>query len=127
AGFLPSSRHDWAHVTTAQIGLAGRAMHWPRGKVLGGTSSINYMVYMRGHRANYDAWRDLGNEGWGYGDVLPLFKRGENNARGGDAFHRAGGELDVTDVPRSALSERFLEAAVDALGIAENRDFNGAE
>src|SRR5579859_2240967 len=76
-GLLWRTKFDWAFFTTPQEHIDGRRMHWPRGKVLGGTSSINYMVYMRGHRDNYDGWRAAGNEGWGYDDVLPYFKRSE--------------------------------------------------
>ena len=126
-GLLWRNRFDWTFFTTPQEKLGGRRMHWPRGKVVGGTSSINYMVYMRGHRHNYDAWRAMGNEGWGYDDVLPYFKRSENNARGADAFHGAGGPLDVTDVDCNPMSDLLVEAAKDALGVAANRDFNGAE
>src|SRR5580704_8937572 len=104
-GLLWRTRYDWAYFTAPQDNLDGRRMHWPRGKVLGGSSSINYMIYMRGHRDNYDAWRDAGNAGWGYADVLPYFKRSENNARGADAYHGSGGPL----------------------GVRENGDFNGAE
>lgn len=126
-GLLWRTRFDWTFFTTPQAHLDGRRMHWPRGKALGGTSSINYMVYIRGHRANYDHWRDLGNAGWGYADVLPYFKRSENNARGADAFHGAGGPLDVTDPVCNPMSELLAEATADALGVASNRDFNGAE
>ena len=73
-------------------------MHWPRGKALGGSSSINYMIYIRGHRANYDGWRDLGNKGWGFQDVLPYFRRSENNVRGGDAFERDRANLWTSGV-----------------------------
>ena len=86
-GQLWRRRFDWTFFTEPQQHLGGRRMHWPRGKVLGGTSSINYMIYMRGHRDNYDQWRDLGNPGWGYDDVLPYFKLSENNVRGADGFH----------------------------------------
>jgi choline dehydrogenase len=126
-GLLWRSRYDWAYFTAPQPGLGGRKMHWPRGKLLGGSSSINYMIYMRGHRANYDQWRDLGNAGWGYDDVLPYFKRSENNARGADAYHGAGGPLDVTDVVVNPMSDLLVEAAEEALGVPGNRDFNGAE
>jgi choline dehydrogenase len=125
-GLLWRSRYDWAYFTSPQKGLEGREMHWPRGKVLGGSSSINYMIYMRGHHDNYDHWRELGNQGWGYDDVLPYFKRSENNARGADAFHGAGGPLDVTDVVVNPMTDLLIEAAEDALGLAPNRDFNGA-
>jgi choline dehydrogenase-like flavoprotein len=126
-GLLWRSRYDWAYFTSPQPGLGGREMHWPRGKVLGGSSSINYMIYMRGHRDNYDGWRDRGNSGWGYDDVLPYFKRSENNIRGADAFHGAGGPLDVTDVDVNPMSDLLVEASREALGAAANRDFNGAE
>jgi choline dehydrogenase len=95
--------------------------------VLGGTSSINYMIYMRGHRDNYDAWRDAGNEGWGYSDVLPYFKRSENNSRGADGYHGVGGPLDVCDVVGNPMSDMLVNAASVALGVPENRDFNGDE
>jgi choline dehydrogenase len=124
-GLLWRNRFDWTFFTEPQTHLEGRRMHWPRGKVLGGTSSINYMIYMRGHRDNYDAWRDAGNAGWGYDDVLPYFKRAENNSRGADAFHGAGGPLDVSDVECNAMSDLLVEAACEALGAPENPDFNG--
>jgi choline dehydrogenase len=126
-GQLWRRRFDWTFFTEPQEHLAGRRMHWPRGKVLGGSSSINYMIYMRGHRDNYDAWRDAGNAGWGYSDVLPYFKRSENNSRGADAYHGVGGPLDVTDVVVNPMSELLVQAAIAALGARENRDFNGAE
>ncbi len=126
-GQLWRRRFDWTFFTEPQQHLGGRRMHWPRGKVLGGTSSINYMIYMRGHRDNYDAWRDAGNPGWGYADVLPYFKRSENNSRGADAFHGTGGPLDVSDVDANPMSDLLVKASVAALGVRENRDFNGAE
>jgi choline dehydrogenase len=126
-GLLWRNRFDWTFFTTPQGRLGGRQMHWPRGKVLGGCSSINYMIYIRGHRANYDQWRDLGNTGWGYDDVLPFFKRSEGNRRGGDAFHGAEGPLCVSDVARNPMSDRLVDAAQEALGAPYNRDFNGAE
>jgi choline dehydrogenase-like flavoprotein len=95
--------------------------------VLGGTSSINYMIYMRGHRDNYDAWRDAGNAGWGYDDVLPYFKRSENNVRGAGAFHGTGGPLDVSDPEPNPMSRLLVSAAAAALGVRENDDFNGAD
>ncbi len=126
-GTLWRSRYDWTYFTSPQSGLLRRKMHWPRGKVLGGSSSINYMIYMRGHRDNFDHWRSLGNEGWGYEDVLPLFKRSENNVRGASAFHGADGPVDVTDVDANPMSDRLVEAAKDALLVPGNADFNGAE
>lgn len=127
AGLLWHNRFDWAFFTTPQTQLGERRMHWPRGRVLGGSSSINYMVYIRGHRDNYDEWHKLGNAGWGYADVLPYFKRAENNCRGADAFHGTGGPLDVTDVVMNPMSERLVEAAADALSVRQNPDFNGSE
>jgi choline dehydrogenase len=126
-GQLWRRRFDWTFFTEPQEHLGGRRMHWPRGKCLGGSSSINYMIYMRGHRDNYDAWRDAGNAGWGYADVLPYFKRSENNCRGADAYHGVGGPLDVTDITVNPMSDLLVQASVRALGVRENRDFNGAE
>jgi choline dehydrogenase len=126
-GQLWRRRFDWTFFTEPQEHLGGRRMHWPRGKCLGGSSSINYMIYMRGHRDNYDAWRAAGNDGWGYADVLPYFKRSENNARGPSTYHGVDGPLDVTDIAVNAMSELLVQASTRALGVAENRDFNGAE
>jgi choline dehydrogenase len=126
-GLLWRNRFDWTFFTTKQDRLGGRQMHWPRGRVLGGSSSINYMIYIRGHRDNYDQWRDLGNPGWGYDDVLPYFKLSENNVRGADGFHGAGGPLDVTDGDVNPMSDLLVEATKDVLGVPGNRDFNGAE
>jgi choline dehydrogenase len=121
------TKFDWTFMTQAQQTLEGRTMHWPRGKGLGGSSSINYMIYMRGNRANYDAWAKAGNAGWSYEEVLPYFKRSENNARGADAFHGVGGPLDVTSLIVNPMSDLLVAATKDALGVPENDDFNGAE
>jgi choline dehydrogenase len=124
---LQHSDVDWGYSTEPQAHLNQRRISWPRGKVLGGTSSINAMVYMRGHRRIYDDWRAAGNEGWGYADVLPLFKRSEHQERGAGEHHGAGGVLNVAD-PRdaNALSCAFVDAAGE-LGFTLNADFNGPE
>jgi len=83
-------RINWLYEAEADPALAGRCAFWPRGKVLGGSGSINAMVYYRGLPADFDDWRDLGNPGWGWGDILPIFKRQENRERGGDRWHRRG-------------------------------------
>jgi choline dehydrogenase len=127
AGTLWRNKFDWCFFTEPLTHADDRRMHWPRGRVLGGCSSINYMIYVRGHRANYDEWRALGNAGWGYDDVLPYFKRSEHNARGPSAFHGATGPLDVVDPEVTAMGDRLVDAAVEALGARRNDDFNGAE
>jgi choline dehydrogenase len=124
---LQGSDLDWAYLTEPQPQLDGRRIAWPRGKVLGGTSSINAMVYMRGHRRVYDGWLAAGNHGWGYADLLPLFKRSESQARGADEYHGADGPLDVADQrDANPLSCAFVDAARE-LGYPINDDFNGAE
>ncbi|MGQ0428755.1 MAG: GMC family oxidoreductase, partial [Gammaproteobacteria bacterium] len=126
-GTIPRRGVNWAFETEPQPGLGGRRGYQPRGRVLGGSSSINAMVYMRGHRSDYDDWAAAGNPGWSYDEVLPLFRRSEDQARGADRFHGAGGELAVSDLPSPvAASFAFVEAALRR-GLAPNRDFNGAE
>jgi choline dehydrogenase len=116
---------DWNYSTEPQAHLNGRTLYWPRGKMLGGSSSMNAMIYIRGSRADYDGWRDLGNAGWGFDDVLPLFKAAENEERGASAEHGVGGPLNVADLRTvNPLTEVFLQAC-DAAGICRNRDFNG--
>lgn len=127
AALVPRRIHNWAFMTTPQPGLYGRRGYQPRGKTLGGSSAINAMVYTRGHRSDYDGWAALGNPGWSYADVLPYFRRSENNERIVDAYHGTGGPLNVAD-PRSPSS--FVEvwlAAAEQQGHARNPDFNGAE
>ncbi len=120
------SEVDWNFSTEPQQYLNGRALYWPRGKMLGGSSSMNAMIYIRGARADYDAWRDLGNAGWGFDDVLPLFKAAENQERGASAEHGVGGPLNVADLRTvNPLTDVFLSAC-EAAGIARNADFNGA-
>ncbi|MCC7198742.1 MAG: FAD-dependent oxidoreductase [Gammaproteobacteria bacterium] len=127
-GMVPfKNRLNWAFETVPQAGLNGRRGYQPRGRTLGGSSSINAMIYIRGHASDYDDWAAAGNPGWGYADVLPYFKRSENQERGADAFHGAGGELNVADAPSPARpSFAFIESA-RAAGLPENPDFNGAE
>ena len=117
---------NWCFQTVPQAGLNGRRGYQPRGKVLGGSSSINAMIYARGHRDDYDHWAAQGNAGWGFDDVLPYFKRAEHNERGADAFHGTGGPLNVMDLRSpNRFGPVFVQAGVQA-GYAENRDFNGA-
>jgi choline dehydrogenase len=118
---------DWNIVTEPQRNVADRAMYWPRGKVVGGTSCLNAMVYIRGHRTNYDDWAALGNPGWSYADVLPYFKRSEDNARGASQYHGAGGPLAVSDQAVSAITEAFVAATAETCGVAVNPDFNGED
>jgi choline dehydrogenase-like flavoprotein len=118
---------NWALETVPQAGLNGRRGYQPRGKVLGGSSSINAMIYLRGPREDYDHWASLGNAGWGYDDLLPYFRRAENNERGADAFHGVGGPLNVMDLRSpSRYGPVFVEAARQA-GFKLNPDFNGAD
>ena len=117
---------NWAFETVPQAGLNGRRGYQPRGKVLGGSSSINAMCYVRGPREDYDQWAAEGNAGWGFDDLLPYFKRAEHNERGADAFHGSGGPLNVMDLRSpNRFGPVFVEAARQA-GYPINRDFNGA-
>lgn len=115
----------WDHATTAQAHLDGRAIPWPSGRLVGGSSSINAMIYHRGHAQSFDRWAELGNPGWGFRDLLPYFRTSEHCERGASAFHGTGGPVGVSDGRfRSELSLAFLDAC-DELGIVRNPDFNG--
>jgi choline dehydrogenase len=98
--------NDWAYYTEPEGQLGNRSLYWPRGKVLGGSSSLNAMIYIRGHRSDYDQWRDLGNSGWGYSDVLQYFKKAENNQNGASEYHGASGPLHVSN--RSKRAARLV-------------------
>ena len=117
---------NWMYQTEPEPGLDGRKVFQPRGKVLGGSSSINGLLYVRGQHEDYDRWRQHGNSGWGYDDVLPYFKKAEDQQRGADDFHGTGGPLPVSDlIHADPLSEAFIAAAAET-GIPKNPDFNGA-
>jgi len=118
-------RYNWMHETEPEPGLNGTKLFQPRGKVLGGSSSINGMMYVRGPRADFDYWRQLGNVGWSYDDVLPFFKKAEDNERGSDEFHGKGGPLGVSNTPRHELADAFIASAVK-VGYPRNTDFNGS-
>ena len=122
---MGNPRTDWCFKTEADAGLNGRALNYPRGKVLGGCSSINGMIYMRGQARDYDTWRQMGNEGWGWNDVLPLFKRSEDHFQGGTDLHGQGGEWRVEEQRlRWEILDAFADAAEQA-GIPKSSDFNG--
>jgi choline dehydrogenase len=124
---LFKSPFDWAYYTEEQPHLNRRRLYWPRGKVLGGSSSINAMIYIRGNPRDYDHWHNLGNAGWSFAEVLPYFKKAENHERGASEYHAVGGPLNVTDLRSiNPLSRAFVEAAVE-LGLQHNSDFNGPE
>ena len=125
---LPTKINNYGYQTVPQPGLNGRRGYQPRGKTLGGSSSINAMLYVRGHRWDYDHWASLGNPGWSYDEVLPLFIHSENNERHrNDPFHGTGGPLNVADlVSPSGIGEAFVRAA-ERHGIARTADYNGAE
>ena len=118
---------NWGYETEPQRHCKGRRMYWPRGKTLGGSSSINAMLYIRGNGWDYDHWRQLGNEGWSFREVLPYFQKAQNQERGASALHGSGGPLNVADqVSPAAINEAFL-AACEQAGHRRNADFNGAE
>ncbi|MBD2615559.1 GMC family oxidoreductase N-terminal domain-containing protein [Nostoc punctiforme FACHB-252] len=118
---------DWAYSTEEEPYIYNRKIYCPRGKVLGGSSAINAMIYIRGSRYDYDRWEKLGNVGWSYEDVLPYFKKSENQQRGACEFHGVDGFLSVTDlIAKSIVSQKFVEASVE-LGYGHNPDFNGPQ
>ncbi len=130
AGFYRNIYHPkitWQFETEPLAALGGRRMAWPRGKVLGGSSSINGLIYIRGQKQDFDQWRQMGNPGWSYEDVLPYFRRAENCDRGADDHHGVGGPLSVSDLrAEHVLHDAFMDAAVEA-GHKRNPDFNGAD
>ena len=120
-------KYDWCYRTAPDAGIANRQLDWPRGKVLGGSSSLNGLLYVRGQREDYDDWAAQGNRNWGYDDVLPYFKKSEDQERGASTYHGVGGPLKVSDLRlRRKIAERFISAAHD-IGIPLNDDYNGAD
>ncbi|HEX4294975.1 MAG TPA: choline dehydrogenase [Rhizomicrobium sp.] len=119
--------YNWYYETEGQLHLNGRRLYWPRGRGWGGSSSINGMIYIRGHARDYDGWRQLGCDGWSFADVLPYFKRAEANENGGDDFHGRDGPLHVSNGrSTNPLFRSFIQAGLDA-GHAHTADFNGAQ
>ncbi|MBW4793262.1 GMC family oxidoreductase [Pseudomonas tolaasii] len=118
---------NWRYQGAKEPGFNNRTLYCPRGKTLGGSSSINGLVYMRGNSHDYDAWRDEGNEGWGWSDVLPYFKKSERQLRGGDEYHGATGELAISDVVNPHVASLTFIDSAKAIGIPFNKDFNGAQ
>ena len=123
---MHNPRTDWCMKTEPDPGLNGRQLQWPRGRVLGGSSSINGLLYIRGQPEDYDQWRQLGCTGWSYDDVLPFFRRSEDQERGESEFHGAGGPLAVSDMRvQRDVCNAYIDAA-EEIGIPRNDDFNGA-
>jgi choline dehydrogenase len=123
---IAGKTYNWSFDTAPEPQLENRRLFWPRGKGLGGSSSINGMVYIRGHAQDFDRWRQLGNEGWSYEEVLPYFKRSMNQERGADEFHGVGGPLNVKDGSSPLPAHKlFIQAGIEA-GYEYNADFNGA-
>lgn len=128
AGFtkLTGNNVNWCFKTVPQKRLNNREMHYPQGRTLGGSTSINAMIYIRGHRLDYEEWRELGCDGWGYADVLPYFKKSENNERFVNKYHGRGGPLNVADQVQSNLLTRAFVRSAQEVGIPYNPDLNGA-
>ncbi len=125
ARLVDDPKIDWRYSTEPEAGLEGRRLYWPRGRVLGGSSSINAMCYTRGHPGDYDEWADAAGSGWSYASVLPWFRKAEDQARGANEFHGSGGPLSVSDLKyRNPLSGVFVAAGA-ACGLPRNEDFNG--
>lgn len=117
---------NWGFTTVPQKQLNNRRMHYPQGRTLGGSTSINAMIYIRGAASDYETWKSLGNDGWGYEDVLPFFRKAENNERLNDRYHGTGGPMNVTEqAAHNDLSKAYVRAAQE-LGLPYNADFNGA-
>ena len=122
-----TGQSNWKFDTVPQAGLSGRRGYQPCGKVLGGSSSVNAMIYIRGHRSDYDHWAAQGNPGWSYDEVLPYFKRAEHNERGANGFHGSSGPLNVMDLRSpTRFGPMFIKAGQQA-GFKSNPDFNGAD
>ncbi len=120
-----TSPYSWGYSTEPEPSIGGRRILWPRGKVLGGSSAINGLVYIRGQKQDYDRWAELGNTGWSFDDVLPFFRKAENQQRGSDDYHGVNGPLSVSDIPdQREICDTFVAAAQEA-GIPFNSDFNG--
>ena len=116
---------DWCYITEPDEGIASRRLQWPRGKVLGGSGSLNGLLYVRGQPQDYDRWAQLGNQGWSFEEVLPYFKKSEDQERGADAYHGVGGPLKVSDLRlRRPIADYFIQAATQT-GIPLNPDYNG--
>ena len=128
AYFMFSKKYNWAYEAEPVDDIRdGEPMFCPRGKTLGGSSAVNAMVYIRGHKSDYDHWQALGNQGWGYNDLLPYFKNSECNERGGDAYHGDSGPLNVSNVVNDyKVNDAFIEGAQQA-GYPLNNDFNGPQ
>jgi choline dehydrogenase len=123
---MHNPRTDWCYLTEPDDGIDGRQLQWPRGKVLGGSSSLNGLLYVRGQHEDYDRWAELGNEGWAFKDVLPYFKKSEDQEHGASPYHGVGGPLKVSDLRlRRPIAEHFIEGAKE-IGIPLNEDYNGA-
>ncbi len=117
-------RFNWKFETEPEPAMNDRPIYWPRGKTLGGSSSINGLIFIRGQKEDYDGWRDLGNPGWGWDDVLPYFKKAEGNDRLGEPLHSKTGPLKASSIPKKhPLVEAFIKAA-NALGVPKTEDFN---
>jgi choline dehydrogenase len=121
------ARYNWKYYAEPDPGLAGRRIYWPRGKVLGGSSAINAMVYIRGHRGDYDDWAAAGNPGWSYAEVLPYFIKSEDHVWGASEYHGAGGPMHISEFRTAVhpICARFIDACAEA-GIPATPDFNGA-
>ncbi len=116
---------DWCYLTDPDPGIAGRRLQWPRGKVLGGSSSINGLLYVRGQREDYDRWSELGNSGWDYDSILPYFKKSEDQSRGASEYHGTEGPLKVSDLRlRRPIADHFIAGATECQ-IPLNDDYNG--
>jgi choline dehydrogenase-like flavoprotein len=127
ARLVDNPRINWHYYTDPEAELLGRRLYWPRGRVLGGSTSINAMCYIRGHPLDYEEWAGLAGPDWSYANVLPYFLRSEDQEHGPSAFHGVGGPVAVEDLRfRNPLSELFVQAGL-ACGLARNADFNGAE
>jgi len=122
---VANPRVNWGYATEPEPHLDGRRLGWPRGKVLGGSGSINGLVFLRGQPSDYDGWEALGAKGWGYKDVLPYFKRMEHNVRGADAYRGQGGPMVISDIKRPSASARAFVEACTRLQYPLNPDFNG--
>lgn len=117
-------KYDWCYRTEPDDKVAGRRIDWPRGKVLGGSSSLNGLLYVRGQREDYDRWAELGNTGWSFDEVLPYFKKSEDQERGASEYHGVGGPLKVSDLRlRRPIADHFIAGAKD-IGIPFNKDYN---